>query len=109
MKISNIELPYNFVKKVFCSYYYAWSRLSKINGEPLAVSGYGNNKVESYNVEMDTWTELEAYPYHSYIAYFATVTTDQGAFIIGGTDSSRDVSTIARFDSNEWTKICDLL
>ena len=83
--------------------------MSKINDEPLAVAGYENNKVESYKFETDTWTGLDDYPYHDKLEYYATVSTNQGAFIIGGRmDSSNYVSTIACFNGNEWSLIGNL-
>ena len=39
---------------------------------------------------------------------FATVTTEQGALIIGGTDGDSAVATVACYNGSGWTKLDDL-
>ena len=75
----------------------------------MAVAGNesNNNKVESYNFDTDTWTQMDAYPYHDRLYDYATVSTNQGTFIIGGYDGQA-VSTMACFNGNEWSLIGNL-
>ena len=39
---------------------------------------------------------------------YATVTTIQGALIIGGTDGSQQVATVACYSNSGWSKLDDL-
>ena len=39
---------------------------------------------------------------------YATVTTTQGALVIGGTGNGATVSTVACYNANGWTKLDDL-
>ena len=80
------------------------SRLSKINGKPLAVAGKRNLKVESYNVETNTWTDLPEHPTPnwSYMERYATVTTDAVAYFIGGRCNGIILGGIHSFNGSKW-------
>ena len=39
---------------------------------------------------------------------YATVTTDQGELILGGTDSNGDLATVSCFNNSDWSKLNDL-
>ena len=106
--------------------------LANSNEAPLAVGGYTGSawisKAEIFNITTNTWTELVEYPYHtkyvsndkklifqpktySSIAYYATVTTSQGALIIGGycdSCSPNYVATVASYKEDGWKKLDDL-
>ena len=98
--------------------------LANVEGSPLAVGGSDpeTNKAETYDISTNTWTQIADYPYHSklvllghpivlkiyYRIYlFATVTTEQGALIIGGYDGS-DVATVACYNKAGWSRLEDL-
>ena len=103
--------------------------MGNYNGAPLAVGGYNPNlnKAETFNIESNTWTEREEYPFHDSLVFsnknvgyvprhgkltfsirrYATVTIDLGALIIGGYPD-KSVRTVACFNESGWTKLNDL-
>ena len=95
--------------------------LANHDGSPLIVSGENTNKVETYDMSANKWTELADYPYHdSYVFFnvstcqkyfsiygYATVTTNQGALIIGG-DAGPKVVTVACYNNSGWSRLDDL-
>ena len=42
------------------------------------------------------------------ISYYATASTDSAAYIIGGSDGWKYISTIAEYKNNKWRKFGDL-
>ena len=53
------------------------------------------------------WKFLVIKIYFSIRAY-ATVTTSQGALIIGGSDGTNDVATVACYNNAGWSRLDDL-
>ena len=103
--------------------------MANIDGSPLVVGGSSpdTKKVEIYDISTNKWTVVADYPYHNqyvFIYYlifvillisihsYATVTTSQGAWIIGGRDNSAadafDVTTVACYNTSGWSRLDDL-
>ena len=84
------------------------------------------NKTEIYNISSNTWSEADDYPYHDWyvlsnlnmpqmikkisIDGFATVTTSQGALIIGGRTCSGgiDIVIVACYNNAGWSRLDNL-
>ena len=100
--------------------------LAKYRGSALTTGSYWgssacNVKTEIYDFENDHWNDAPDYPYarfsisndfqkyilniiFSRIVRYATASTPDSAFIIGGWDGSTKSDLIARFQNNEWSQ-----
>ena len=82
-------------------------------GDILAVgsTGPGNAQTELLEVQTDTWSTHQRYPFSSQISRFSMVYQDQKFFIIGGSsgsaDGSDDQSRISQFSqrTKTWSEV----
>jgi len=74
------------------------------------VTGHGSStnglKTEILNYKAGYWYQADDYPFSdgNIISSYATTSTDESVYIIGGWTGSTQSSTIARYSNGSWTK-----
>ena len=64
--------------------------LASYKGKPLSTGSDKTNddpknaKTEIYDYQSDSWSDAPDYPYSTWITYYATTSTADSAYIIGG-------------------------
>jgi len=81
--------------------------LANYIGYPIAVGSMTHAKAEIFDFTTGQWIMVPNYPFERSFYHYATVSTDNAAYFMGGF-GSREQTRIARFIGDEWEELFDL-
>lgn len=82
--------------------------MTDYQSEPFIVGDYNHNQVEFMHKSHYRWYTATVYPFQNKIFGYAVVSRPGKVFILGGC-CSQDLSAIALYENDQWSKIGDLI